>query len=146
MFFDDLKAVLDKAETKWDVTVVLGAGVAGFVVDALAISHGVMSPMTVSALSATGALSLKKGWDASRDTRRQSKAARQAMEKVTGAPVRARELVKFFADEGYKDGDQNLPVQLVLHEKGIIDDEQLNLAVDKALSAYLTRPKKLKRS
>jgi hypothetical protein len=63
--FDSLKEVLDKVSGPADLAVVLIAGSGGFVVDALLIAHGVLSPGQVGASSAAGALGLKKAIEAS---------------------------------------------------------------------------------
>jgi hypothetical protein len=144
--FDGLKTVLGKAETKGDVAVVLGAGTAGFVVDALATVHGVFSPGTVSALSAAGALSAKKGWEAAREAKRKAKraekAAAKALENAKEARARAEKLEKFFAAQQYEEGMRAMSAQLGWREQDIINDEQLNKAVEAARKDFLAWIKK----
>jgi hypothetical protein len=135
--FEGLKTALGKAETTGDVAVVLGAGTLGFAVDALAAVHGVFSPGTVSALSATGALSAKKAWDARREAKRAEKAAAKALENVKGARPRAEKLERFFAAQRYEEGMRAISAQLAWREQDIIDDEQLGQAVEAARNDFL---------
>ena len=102
------------------MAVVLGAGTLGFVVDALASVHGVFSPGTVSALSATGALAAKKGWESRREAKRAEKAAATAIGKVEEARARAEKMAWFFEGQGYAEGVRAMRTQLVRRkERGL---------------------------
>ena len=134
---EELKTVLGKAETKGDVAVVLGAGTVGFVVDALASVHGVFSPGTVGALSATGALSAKKGWEARREAKRAQVVAAKALKNVHEARARAERLVEHFARREYNEGVRVLTEQLALRQQNLIDDEELEQAVEDARNDFI---------
>jgi hypothetical protein len=135
--FEDLKTALGKAETKGDIAIVLGFGTAGFAVDALANVHGVFSPGTVSALSATGALSIKKGWDARREAKRAEAAATKVLGEAKEATARAKKLEEFFVAQGYAEGARVIRAQLDWREQDIIDDEHLDQAVEAARNDFL---------
>jgi threonine dehydrogenase-like Zn-dependent dehydrogenase len=138
---EGLKTALEKAETKADVAVVLGAGTVGFGVDALASVHGA-PPGTVSALSAGGALAAKKAWDARRETKRAKKAATKALGKEKQARPRAQKLETFFATQGYEEGVRVIRAHLDWRDEDIIDDEQLDQAVEAARKDFLEWVKK----
>ncbi len=135
--FEAFRSAMDKAETKGDTAVVLGAGVAGFAIDAIASVHGVFSPGTVAGLSAAGALSVKKGFDARRDAKRARRESDKAVREAAAATDRAKELGKYFADQGYANGKQELQTQLEWRELDIIDDAKLDEALTAARINFL---------
>jgi threonine dehydrogenase-like Zn-dependent dehydrogenase len=135
--FEDLKNALGKAETKGDVAVVLGAGTLGAAIDLIVSAHGAPSPGVVSALSASGALAAKKGWEARKDAKRAKKAAEDALGKVKEAPARAQRILDFFEQQGYDNGVEVMHTQLDWHTQHIIDDEQLDQAVEAARNDFL---------
>lgn len=135
--FDAFKSAMDKAETKSDTAVVLGAGVAGFAIDAIASVHGGFSPGTVAGLSAAGALSVKKGFDARRDAKRARRESEEAVREAAGASDRVEKLAKYFADQGYAKGEQELRTQLEWRKLDIIDDAKLDEALITARSNFL---------
>jgi threonine dehydrogenase-like Zn-dependent dehydrogenase len=135
--FEDLKNALAKAETKGDVAVVLGAGTVGAAVDLIVSAHGAPSPGVVSALSASGALSAKKGWEARKDAKRAARVADKALGKARDAATRAARLRDFFAEHRYQDGLDAIGTQIEWHALEIIDDEQLEQAIQATRGEFL---------
>lgn len=130
------KEIFKAIETPGDWAVVLIAGTVGFGGDLLSTVHGLPSPGTLGGLSATGALGLKKGYQASRAAIRRRKAAAAILRRVRDAPTRAEKLVRLFEEKGFDSGVQALQNARDLHSLGEWDDSKLDEACEAVVNEY----------
>lgn len=122
--------------TPGDWATVLIAGTVGFVGDVVSTVHGIPSPLTLAGLSASGALGVKKGYEASRAAIRRGKAAKKVLKKVKDAPTRAEKLKKLFEQKGFNSGVQKLQNGLDLHALGEYSDAELDEVCAAAANEY----------
>lgn len=132
----EFKELLGQSKSRGDTATILIAGVAGLTVDAGLNAIGFMSPGAVGAASASGALGIKKSWEARKDAKETAREAARISAEVQQAGERARKLHRFFEERDYRAGVDFMSAQMALHKDGIIDDEQLHAAVEDALKDF----------
>jgi hypothetical protein len=130
---DDLSKLLKQVTSPADMAVVLLAGTAGFVVDAGLNVVGFLSPGVVGVTAATGALGVKRTFDAYRQRRRDLRAIAGTSD---GARDRAERLVLWLIkhDEPTPIAD-GLRREIDLYDEGVTSADDLQDALDLAIEA-----------
>ncbi len=137
--FDTIKDLYAKAETKADVSVLLGAGTIGYAVDAIYDPISELAPASVAALLASGGLAIKKGIDAFLEGRRARWREYKVHETRNAAIDRAETLQQFFLDHEYPEGFLRVDTHLEWRRVDIIDDQQLDQACEAVRKGYLAQ-------
>jgi len=125
----DYKALLAEVSTPGDMATVLLVGSAGFVVDAGLNAIGFLSPGAVGVTAASGALGIKKSYEAGRKTR-------MARWQAQAAQERASKAMRYLERTNFSNGKIRLRAEIDLHRDGVTDDASLDLAVNEILAAY----------
>ena len=134
----------DPRDIEGDVAIVLLAGPLGYVADALLATHGLLSPTSVGACSASAALGLKKAVDSYR-TRRTVKTARSKSEladrasRFQSAINRARHsliLEQGDATSMLSRALRTLDEDLSVSRNELLSDEDFNSTLTEAIASY----------
>jgi hypothetical protein len=112
-----------------DAAVVLVAGTAGLVLDAVAFHVVGLPPGTFSVASASGALGLKKSWEAAR-------LLKKAADEKAAANSRAEKAIKLLRGVPASAEADRLASDLQLNKDGLLSDEELGKSVDQAVADY----------
>lgn len=138
----DFKDLLRDSNGPADSATILIAGTAGFVIDAALSVHGVFSPGTVGALSASGALGLKKAWEARRAMARSADEARREKEARDSQKHQAYERADYVVnllDRGghsHEPQAQRLRDEMTLVVRGLSNSETLEGVVNEVIDHY----------
>jgi hypothetical protein len=125
--------LFSQSTSKGDTATILIAGTAGLVVDAGLNLIGFLEPGVVGLGAASGALGLKKSWEANRAQRRAAKHGERAVD-------RARALLAILREQQRSGLAAELEQELAYFEKDIIDDDGLDGAVRATLDKLRASP------